>query len=205
MTKLSIKPDKPIILASGSKIRAKILKQTGIEFSVKTSLVDEDAIKKSISTKNINKQAEILACAKALKVSEINLRSYVIGADQICSIGKLILHKPKTMNNAIKQIKSLSGKTHKQTSAICLYHNGKKLWCYSEEAKLSMHKLSTAEIKNYLNIDKPFQSCGSYKFESYGCHLFSKVIGNSYTIQGFPLLSLLKQLRKYKLYSLKNN
>ena len=86
-------------------------KQTGIEFSVKTSLVDEDAIKKSISTKNINKQAEILACAKALKVSEINLRSYVIGADQICSIGKLILHKPKTMNNAIKQIKSIRKNT----------------------------------------------------------------------------------------------
>ena len=205
MAKLSIKPNKPLILASGSKIRAKILKKTGIEFSVKTSFVDEESIKKNISSKSFSKQAETLACAKALKVSKNNINSYVIGADQICNIGKLIVHKPKNMLNAINQLKMLSGHTHKQTSAICLYYKGKKLWCYSEEAKLTMHKINTSEIKNYLKIDKPFQSCGSYKFESYGHHLFSKVIGDSYTIQGFPLLSLLRQLRKYKLYSLKDN
>ncbi len=205
MPKLSIKPSKAIILASGSKIRAKIMKKTGIQFSVKTSFVDEEIIKKTISSKSIGKQAEILACAKASKVSEKNLNSYVIGSDQICSINNLILHKPLNTVNAIKQLKLLSGKTHKQTSAICLYYKGNKLWSYSEEAKLTMHKLNISEIKNYISLDKPFQSCGSYKFESNGHHLFSKVTGDSYIIQGFPLISLLEQLRKYKLYSLKNN
>ena len=50
MPKLSIKPSKAIILASGSKIRAKIMKKTGIQFSVKTSFVDEELIKKTISS-----------------------------------------------------------------------------------------------------------------------------------------------------------
>ncbi len=204
MTKLSIKPNKPIILASKSKIRSKILRKTGIEFTIKTSFVDEDSIKRTISSKPISSQAKILANAKALKVSEENINSYVIGADQICSTGNTILHKPINMTNAIKQLKNLSGKTHKQTSAICLFYKGEKLWSHSEEAKLTMHNLSLKEIKNYLKIDKPFQSCGSYKFESYGHHLFRIVEGDSYTIQGFPLTSLLRQLRKYNLYSLKN-
>ena len=117
----------------------------------------------------------------------------------------MIFKKPLNINNAINQLKKLSGKTHKQTSAICLFYEGKKLWCHVEEAKLTMHRLSENEIKNYINIDRPFQSCGSYKFESYGHHLFSKVVGDSFTIQGLPLISLLRQLRKYKLYSLNNN
>tara|TARA_B100000686_G_scaffold58301_1_gene62593 strand:- start:2242 stop:2859 length:618 start_codon:yes stop_codon:yes gene_type:complete len=205
MIKLSIKPHKPIILASASKIRSKILKNTGIEFTIKNPSIDEENIKKKIAKKTVSNQAKILASAKALKISENNPNTYVIGADQICSINKMIFKKPLNIDNAINQLKRLSGKTHKQTSAISLFYEGKKLWCHTEEALLTMYKLSENEIKNYLNIDKPFQSCGSYKFESYGHHLFSKVIGDSYTIQGFPLISLLRQLRKYKLYSLKNN
>ena len=205
MIKLSIKPHKPIILASASKIRSKILKNTGLKFTIENSSIDEENIKKKIARNKISDQAKILACAKASKVSEKNPNTYVIGADQICSINKMILKKPLNIDNAINQLKKLSGKTHKQTSAICLFYKGKKLWCHAEEAKLTMHKLSENEIKNYINIDKPFQSCGSYKFESYGHHLFSKVVGDSFTIQGLPLISLLRQLRKYKLYSLKNN
>ena len=83
-------------------------------------------------------------------VSKKNLNSYVIGSDQICSINNLILNKPLNTVNAIKQLKLLSGKTHKQTSAICLYYKGNKLWSYSEEAKLTMHKLNISASKKFI-------------------------------------------------------
>ena len=43
---ISITPTVPIILASASKIRAEILKNTGLLFSIKTSDVNEDELKK---------------------------------------------------------------------------------------------------------------------------------------------------------------
>ena len=51
-------------------------------------------------------------------------------------------------------------------------------------------------------IDKPFNSCGSYKYESLGVHLFSKVEGNNETIQGLPIIELLNQLKKKNIYSI---
>ena len=199
---ISIKPTVPIILASASKIRSEILKNTGLLFSVKISDVNEDELKKKLLNKSIQEEAKILACEKASNISEKNPNEYIIGADQICSLNNKIYSKPITMDNAIQQLSDLSGKTHKQTSAICLYYKNELVWSYVDEALLTMHELNSTEITRYLELDKPLNSCGSYKYESLGCHLFSKVTGQSETIQGFPIIPLLTQLRKNKLYSL---
>ena len=58
-----------------------------------------------------------------------------------------------------------------------------------------MHKLSDAEIKNYVEIENPVNAAGSYKFESLGCNLFSYVNGSSHTVRGMPLIPLLNALR----------
>lgn len=205
MGKVSITPSVPIILASASKIRAKILKNTGLIFSIETSDINEDELRNELLNKNVTEKVKLLACAKASNVSKKYPNKYVIGADQICTLKDKILNKPITMNNAIKQLSELSGKTHKQTSGICLYYNNALIWSYAEEALLTMHKLDNSEIIRYLELDKPFNSCGSYKYESLGCHLFSEVVGQSETMQGFPIIPLLEQLRKNKLYSLSNN
>ena len=199
-----ITPSVPIILASASNIRYEILKKTGIEFSVIVSNINEYELKKKIINLNIKEIAMTLASEKAYDVSKNNPNSYVIGADQICNLNEKIFSKPSNMSNAIKQLKQLSGKTHKQTSGICLYYNGQKIWSDTEEAELTMHNLEEKEIINYLEIDKPFNSCGSYKYESLGIHLFSNVNGNNETIQGLPLIGLLKQLRKESIYSIEN-
>jgi len=204
MGNISITPSIPIVLASASKIRYEILRKAGLEFSVIISDVDEEKLKKKIVNKSIKEKASILASEKALNVSITNPNSYVIGADQICNLNDKIFSKPKNINNAIKQLKELSGKTHKQTSGISLCFNGKIIWSNIEEAELTMKELEENEIIKYLEIDKPFNSCGSYKYESLGIHLFSKVNGNNETIQGLPLVKLLEQLRKNKVYSIKN-
>ena len=204
MGNIIITPSIPIILASASKIRYEILRKAGLEFSVIISDVDEEKLKKKIVNKSIKEKASILASEKALNVSITNPNSYVIGADQICNLNDKIFSKPKNINNAIEQLKELSGKTHKQTSGISLCFNGKIIWSYIEEAELTMNELEENEIIKYLEIDKPFNSCGSYRYEALGIHLFSKVTGNNETIQGLPLLTLLKQFRKNKIYSIKN-
>jgi septum formation protein len=199
-----ITPSVPIILASASTIRHKIFKKTGIEFSVIISNINENELKNKLVNMSIKDVAVTLASEKAYDVSKNNPNSYVIGADQICNLDEKVFSKPNNMSNAIKQLQELSGKTHKQTSGICLYYNGRKIWSDTEEAELTMYKLREKEIIKYLEIDKPFNSCGSYKYESFGMHLFSKVIGSNETIQGLPLTGLLEQMRKENIYSIEN-
>ena len=199
---VAIKPTKPLILASKSEARDKILQKSGILFSIKPSNVNESEIKKNINEFGLYKIVKQLAIKKASQIGKLYPEAYVIGADQICSLGKKIFDKPKTEYNAIKQLTELSGKTHKQYTAVCLYHKNKMIWSKVEISTLRMHKLTTNEIKNYVKHEKPFNSCGSYKLESLGFNLFSKIDGSDDTIQGLPLLPLLKELKKHGIYSI---
>jgi len=199
----SIKPSKPIILASGSESRKLMLEEAGIEFTVIVSDADEDSLKEKISNIPHSEQVVYLAKAKAESVSKQNKEAIVIGGDQMCTMDDTIFNKPGNKKKAIENLKLLSGKKHYQNSGVCIFHDNKCLWEYTETVELEMHDLSEKEIINYVEIEDPINAAGAYKFESLGCNLFSSVKGSSYTVRGMPLLALLKALRELQIISLK--
>ena len=191
-----------LILASKSEPRKKILEKTGLEFTVIDSGIDETKIKEKYKTSSLKEVVLELAKAKALAVSDQFPESIVIGADQVCCLSDQLLGKPKTEELACQQLIRLSGKTHHLYCGVSLYHNKKQIWSTVERASLTMRALTKDECRAYVELDQPLQSCGAYKFESYGCHLFKSVTGSSDQIQGLPLLSLLTALRRYGVYTL---
>jgi septum formation protein len=188
-----------IILASTSQIRKKILLSVGIEFEAIKPDFDEEKAKTKISNLSIKEQAIFLARGKAIAISKKNPKALVIGSDQICQMGKMVISKSKDKNQAIEQLKKMSGKIHYQNNAISLFLGGKEIFCHFEKAKLKMRKLSDAEIKSYVEIDKPWGCAGSYKFESLGKHLFCEVKGNYEAILGMSILPLLNFLHQKQL------
>ena len=194
-----LKSNFPIILASNSESRLKILQETGIGFIQLKSNIDESLVKEKYKKKNVNFIATKLAEAKALFISRENRKSYVIGADQICISKGKIFSKPKNKKKAIEQLSELNGKTHKLISAFSICYDNQVVYSYVEEVKLKMRKLSKKSIKDYVEIDLPISSCGSYRFEANGKYLFSDVVGNTSTILGLPILPLIKILFKKKI------
>ena len=171
-----------------------MLKETGLIFKQIKSEVNENTIKNNYRGNDLSHLAKKLAEAKALYVSNIRREAYVIGADQICVKQSKVYSKPKLKKKAFEQLTELNGKTHKQISAVCICHDNKIIWSYVEVVKMKMRKLSLQVLKNYVDLDLPLNSCGSYKFESKGKYLFSKVDGNTSTIIGLPLFPLLNTL-----------
>ena len=198
-TKSILKSNFPIILASNSESRLKILQETGIDFIQLKSNIDESLVKEKFKKKNANFIATKLAEAKALFISRENIKSYVIGADQICINKGKIFSKPKNKKKAIEQLLELNGKTHKLISAFSICYDNQVVYSYVEEVKLKMRKLSKKTIEDYVEIDLPISSCGSYRFEANGKYLFSNVVGNTSTILGLPILPLIKILFKKKI------
>ncbi len=194
-----LKSNFPIILASNSESRLKILQETGIDFIQLKSNIDESLVKEKYKKKNANLIATKLAEAKALFISHENRKSYVIGADQICISKGKIFSKPKNKKKAIEQLSELNGKTHKLISAFSICYDNQVVYSYVEEVKLKMRKLSKKTIKDYVEIDLPISSCGSYRFEANGKYLFYDVVGNISTILGLPILPLLKILFNKKI------
>tara|TARA_B100000029_G_scaffold491877_1_gene552537 strand:- start:29 stop:640 length:612 start_codon:yes stop_codon:yes gene_type:complete len=186
------------ILASGSEIRKKILSEEGFNFIVETSMIDEESLKKEITSLSFQSKAIALAEAKAKEVSKKNLNIYVVGADQLCVCDNKIYNKPGNKEKALKNLNALSGKVHHQYSGISICLEGNVIWSFCDISSLTMKKLSNEELLSYIQKDKPYSCAGSYKYESYGADLFSKVNGSKFSILGLalnPLMSAFDELK----------
>lgn len=192
----------PIILASGSTIRQQMLKAVGLAFSVEPSGVDEAAVQRSVAQLTIAEQALALATAKARRVADNHPQAVVIGADQICALGSRIFHKPGSYEAAETQLAELAGHTHQQHCGTVMLHGTQTLFAQHATASLTMRPLTAAEIRAYVLADAPLNSCGAYKFESLGRHLFSAVEGDHDVIKGLALTPLVAALHAHGVVAL---
>jgi len=94
-----------IILASGSEIRAQLLRQAGVPFQIITARVDEDMIKDALLAEGATPRdiADTLAEMKARKVSEKHPDALVIGCDQVLDHRGVMLSKPRDADDALTQ------------------------------------------------------------------------------------------------------
>jgi septum formation protein len=191
--------DEPLILASASPIRKKLLAAAGLEVRVEPALVDEEAIKRIFQ---VDRQAAAdcalaLAEAKARQIAENHRHALVVGADQILVCDKIWLNKPADLADARAQLQALRGRTHKLVTAVCVVREVARIWHTVSSAKLTMRYFSDAFLDTYLGAEQPaaLGSVGGYRFEERGIQLFSDIQGDYFTILGLPLLELLGFLR----------
>lgn len=191
----------PLILASGSKSRARILEAAGLAFIVEPPGLDEAVMRQAVSGEGSlgpHDVAELLARAKAEAVSDLAQPAYVIGGDQVLALGDTIFSKPDSMEAARRQLLDLSGKTHTLHTAVAIATNGATIWAETTIASLTMRKLSPEFIGRYLAAagEEVLSSVGAYQLESLGVQLFEKIDGDYFSILGLPLIPLLDTLRR---------
>lgn len=191
----------PVILASASKSRARILEAAGLAFIVEPPGLDEAAMRQAIGGERSlapHDVAEVLARAKAEAVSDLARKAYVIGGDQVLALGETILAKPDSMEAARRQLLDLRGKRHTLHTAVAVATNGQTIWAETTLATLTMRKLSPEFIGRYLAAagEEVLSSVGAYQIESLGIQLFEAIEGDYFSILGLPLLPLLDTLRR---------
>jgi septum formation protein len=191
----------PLILASASKSRARVLEAAGLAFIVEPPGLDETVMRQAVSGERSlspHDVAEVLARAKAEAVSDLARQAYVIGGDQVLALGDTIFSKPDSMEAARRQLLDLSGKTHTLHTAVAVATDGETVWAETTIATLTMRKLSPEFIGRYLAAagDEVLGSVGAYQLESLGVQLFEKIDGDYFSILGLPLIPLLDTLRR---------
>ena len=185
-----------IILGSSSPSRKKLLKNTGIDFKVKSPTIDETLQKKEFKGKKKD-LAIYLAEKKALSIYA-EPKDIIIGADQVLLHNNKIYDKPKSNQETKKHLKELSNKTHSLISGTVISQKNKIVWRHQNVSKMEMHKLTNKEINEYLSQSgKSILKCvGAYNIEGYGSKLFKKIDGDFFSIVGLPLIQLLNAINK---------
>jgi septum formation protein len=202
-----------VILASGSAIRRQLLDHAGIACRVAPAVIDEGAIRAELASDNPSVDpagiADVLARAKAEKVSRQFPGALVIGADQVLSLPSLqpggetgsahydLIHKASTLELARSTLLRLRGVRHHLHVGVAIAERGEVTWSATDQATLTMRKFSTAFLDQYIARAGAalFDSVGAYQLEGIGLQLFEQIEGNYFTILGLPMLPLLAELR----------
>ncbi len=187
-----------LILASGSEIRAALLRNAGIRFDVQIARVDEESIRQALEAEEASPRdiADALAEMKARKVSDRMPGALVLGCDQVLAVDRTVFGKPETPEAAREQLTILRNRSHTLLSAAVLYEDGEPKWRHVGVVRLRMRDFSDSYLDGYLdrNWDSVRHSVGAYKLEEEGARLFTQVQGDYFTVLGLPLLELLNHL-----------
>jgi septum formation protein len=184
----------PIILASKSPRRKKLLKQIGLVFRTKSFDVEENL------TQNLPpaKLAKKLALQKLEAAKSQIKNSVIITADTIVVLEGEILGKPKNKREAVAMLKKLSGAKHHVYTGFAVY-NGvtDELIADYEKTCVAFRELSEKEIREYVASGSPLDKAGSYGIQDdYGAVFVRKISGCYYNVVGLPLAKVYLALQK---------
>lgn len=181
-----------VILASKSPRRKQLLSLLNIDFETIPAEIEE----KIDLNNNLVKEIEKLSYQKAMHVYEKHQDALVIGSDTIVKIDNVVLGKPKTYDESIKMLKSLSNKTHEVVTGVSIINKG-NAETFSSIAKVTFYELSDKEIEDYVKTNEPMDKAGAYAIQGIGAKFIKSIDGDFYTIMGLPIGELYHRLQKY--------
>jgi len=184
-----------IILASKSKQRKKLLEIIGLDFEIEKSNYIEAMTEKLPAYK----LAQKLALGKAQDVAKKYKDAIIIGADTFMILGKELIGKPHTMQEAKKTLKKISGKKHKFITGIAIIDTKKnKVFTDYEITEIWFKKLNDREIENYIKTNEPLDKSGGYTIQGIGAIFVKKINGNYDNAIGLPVGKIYEYLLKLK-------
>ncbi len=190
----------PVVLASRSPARARLLRAAGITFTQLEAAINEVSVRDGLRAEGVQAEdaAVILAELKARRVADqIGPGAIVLGSDSIVDVDGEWPEKPMDRAAARAQLLRLRGRRHRLVSAAVGCRGEARVWHHVETAQVWMRPFSDAFLDEYLDEAgaEVLGSVGAYHLEGRGAQLMARIDGDFFTILGLPLLSVLQFLR----------
>ena len=182
-----------LILASKSPRRQSLIESLGFPFEVRLKEVDE-VYPVELATENV---PVFLAELKSQPlIDQLIDGEVLITSDTVVINEGKILGKPKDYEDAFQMLQSLSGKSHKVVTGVCIQSKSKKI-SFAETTIVHFSVLTEAEINYYIENFEPFDKAGSYGIQEWiGAIAVHKIEGCYYNVMGLPVHKVYKTLKE---------
>jgi len=183
-----------LVLASSSPYRRELLARLGLAFETASPNCDEAPLAGEAPAATATR----LALAKARALQGRFRDALIVGSDQVASSGGLRYDKPGTHDNAVRQLRALSGRAVEFHTAVAL------LDAASGEAhsrvvpcRVLFRTLDDERIERYLRREQPYDCAASAKAEGLGIALIARIETDDPTsLIGLPLIALSELLER---------
>ena len=184
----------PLILASASPVRLKLLKQIGI---TPDQIIPSDIDETESPKESPRKLAERLAFEKATAIASTIEKGIIIGADTVPVVGRSIMKKAANREDIKKSLELISNRRHKIYTGVSVikkddseYRTLKRV----VKSTLKFRKLSKAEIDYYCTLEEGIGKAGGYTVSGYAESYISFLSGSFSNIIGLPLFETMNML-----------
>lgn len=181
----------PLLLASTSPWRARILADVGIPCAVVPPAFDEDAVEGSDPVDLAVRRA----AGKAWAVARVRPDGWVLGADQVAHLEGEAFGKPRDPADHRRRLRLLRGRTHTLTTALTLIASGREHARVTHTRITFRADLTDAELDAYVASGDGSACAGGYRAEGPAAVFIDRVDGDWFNVIGLPVFDLVTLLR----------
>lgn len=172
-----------LILGSSSPRRLDILNQIGLTPDLVVSPdVDETPLKNELPRLYCMRIAHSKNTALAAQYPH----DYVVTADTTVVVGRRIVGKPDTEDDAIAMMKLLSGRNHRVYTAVVVRAPDGRVSARLSDSRIKVKRFTDADIKAMLATGEWRGRAGGYSFVGYFSRFIQSITGSASGILGLP-------------------
>ena len=185
--------DKKIILASKSPRRKQLMTDLGVDFEIRIREVEE-VYPNNLPAEDV---AEYLAVLKSGPFDDLQPGEVLVTSDTVVVVDDKVLGKPKSQEEAIEMIASMSGRAHEVISGVSLKSIDKQV-SFSVTTQVYFKPLKEEWIRYYVEKYQPLDKAGAYGIQEWiGQVGIDKIEGSFYNVVGLPTTELYEALDQF--------
>ncbi len=190
--------DRPkLVLASASPRRLALLEQVGLRpEALLPASIDEEprrferprALAERLAAEKANAARQIGVADEALK------DAFYLAADTVVAVGRRILPKPGTIEEASECLELLSGRAHRVYTAVSIITPKGKQRIRVVETRVRFKHLSRPELDSYLASHEWRGKAGGYAIQGIAGAFVVRIVGSYSAVVGLPLYETISLL-----------
>ncbi len=179
-----------LVLASASPRRLALLDRIGLAPDLLNPAdIDETPLRRETPRRLAIRLAEGKAekAKDAPQVKNMGSGVYILGADTVVGLGRRILPKAETYQEASDCLALLSGRSHWVYSAVCLLSPDGKKTTRCSETKVRFKRFSREDTESYLKSEEWRGKAGGYAIQGRAEAFVRYLAGSHSGVIGLPL------------------
>jgi septum formation protein len=192
-----------IYLASQSPRRKQLLEQLGVAHRLLLPDAGEDTetmeapIPGEPPARYVQRVTGLKLDAALQRLQERGLPpAPVLCSDTTVALGRTLYAKPQNARDAHRMLRELSGTTHRVLTQVAVQSGRKRLQALSD-SRVTFAKLTTAQIRRYVESGEPLGKAGAYAVQGRAAAFISHISGSYSGIMGLPMHETAQLLRAF--------